>query len=131
MCDLAILVVDIMHGLEPQTIESLNILKETRTPFVIAGNKVDRIHGWRCEAGRSFIESFKDQREDVRSLFEDRYWKLLGKFSEHGFNLERYDQIRDFRQNVALVPMSAKEGEGLQDLLAVTVGLAERFLEDP
>jgi translation initiation factor 5B len=130
VADIAVLVVDIMEGLQPQTIESLNILKETRTPFVIAGNKVDRIHGWRCEAGRSFIESFNDQREDVRSLFEDRYWKLLGTFSEHGFNLERYDQIRDFRQNVALVPMSAKEGEGLQDLLAVTVGLAERFLED-
>ena len=66
----------------------------------------------------------------MKALFEERYWKTVGQFSEHGFNLERYDQIRDFRQNVALVPMSAKEGEGLQDLLAVTVGLAERFLED-
>jgi len=130
VADIAVLVVDIMEGLQPQTIESLNILKETRTPFVIAGNKVDRIHGWRCERGRSFVESFKNQREDVQSLFEERYWKTIGQFSEHGFNLERYDQIRDFRKNIALVPMSAKEGEGLQDLLAVTVGLAERFLED-
>ena len=130
VADIAVLVIDVMEGLQPQTIESLQTLKETRTPFVIACNKVDRIHGWRTKHGRSFIESFKDQREDVRSLFEDRYWKLLGQFSEHGFNIERYDQIRDFRQNVALVPMSAKDGEGLQDLLAVTVGLAERFLED-
>lgn len=130
VADIAVLVIDIMEGLQPQTIESLNILKETRTPFVIAGNKVDRLHGWRCERGRSFIESFRDQRDDVKALFEDRYWKIIGQFSEHGFNLERYDQIRDFRQNVALVPMTAKEGEGLQDLLAVTVGLAERFLED-
>ena len=130
VADIAVLVIDIMEGLQPQTVESLNILKETRTPFVIAGNKVDRLHGWRCERGRSFVESFREQREDVRALFEDRYWKIIGQFSEHGFNLERYDQIRDFRQNVALVPMSAKEGEGLQDLLAVTVGLAERFLED-
>ena len=130
VADIAVLVVDIMEGLQPQTIESLNILKETRTPFVIAGNKVDRLHGWRSERGRSFIESFQNQREDVRAYFEERYWKIVGQFSEHGFNLERYDQIRDFRQNVALVPMSAKEGEGLQDLLAVTVGLAERFLED-
>ena len=130
VADIAVLVIDVMEGLQPQTIESLQTLKETRTPFVIACNKVDRIHGWRTTHGRSFIESFKDQREDVRSLFEDRYWKLLGQFSEHGFNIERYDQIRDFRQNVALVPMSAKDGEGLQDLLAVTVGLAERFLED-
>ncbi|MFZ9048256.1 MAG: GTP-binding protein [Poseidonia sp.] len=130
VADIAVLVIDIMEGLQPQTVESLNILKETRTPFVIAGNKIDRLHGWRCERGRSFVESFREQREDVRALFEDRYWKIIGQFSEHGFNLERYDQIRDFRQNVALVPMSAKEGEGLQDLLAVTVGLAERFLED-
>ena len=130
VADIAVLVIDVMEGLQPQTIESLHTLKETRTPFVIACNKIDRIHGWRTKHGRSFMESFKEQREDVRSLFEDRYWKLLGQFSEHGFNIERYDQIRDFRQNVALVPMSAKDGEGLQDLLAVTVGLAERFLED-
>ena len=130
VADIAVLVIDVMEGLQPQTIESLHTLKETRTPFVIACNKVDRIHGWRTQHGRSFMESFKEQREDIRSLFEDRYWKLLGQFSEHGFNIERYDQIRDFRQNVALVPMSAKDGEGLQDLLAVTVGLAERFLED-
>ena len=130
VADIAILVIDIMEGLQPQTIESLNTLKETKTPFVIAANKVDRIHGWRCESGRSFIESFKQQREDVTSLFDDRYWKILGQFSEHGFNIERYDKIKDFTQNVAVVPMSAKEGEGLQDLLAVSVGLAERFLED-
>lgn len=130
VADIAILVVDIMEGLQPQTIESLNTLKETKTPFIIAANKVDRIHGWRCESGRSFIQSFAAQRDDVRSLFDDRYWKILGQFSEHGFNIERYDKIKDFRQNVALVPMSAKEGEGLQDLLAVGVGLAERFLED-
>ena len=130
VADIAILVVDIMEGLQPQTIESLNTLKETKTPFVIAANKIDRIHGWRCESGRSFISSFANQREDVTALFDDRYWKMLGQFSEHGFNIERYDRIKDFRQNVALVLMSAKEGEGLQDLLAVSVGLAERFLED-
>ena len=130
VADIAILVVDVMEGLQPQTIESLNTLRETKTPFVIAANKVDRIHGWRCKEGRSFLESFASQRDDVKSYFDDRYWKMLGQFSSHGFNIERYDKIKDFQQNVALVPMSAKEGEGLQDLLAVSVGLAERFLED-
>ena len=130
LADIAILVVDIMEGLQPQTIESINILKQTKTPFVIAGNKIDRIHGWICERDRSFIESLQEQRKDVIDLFQDRYWKLLGQVSEHGINLERYDQIKDFRKSFPLVPMSAKEGEGLQDLLTVTVGLAERFLED-
>ena len=130
LADIAIVVVDVMEGLQPQTIESLRILKEKRTPFVVAANKVDRIHGWRVENGRSFIESWKEQREDVQQYFEEKYWKLIGQFSEHGFNIERYDKIRDFKSNLAMVPCSAKEGEGLQDLLTVTVGLAERFLEE-
>ena len=130
LADIAILVVDIMEGLQPQTIESLRILRDKKTPFVVAVNKIDRINGWYTDKGRSFVESWDNQRDDVKQLFEERYWKLLGEFSEHGFNIERYDKIRDFKSNLAMVPCSAKDGEGLQDLLTVTVGLAERFLED-
>ena len=113
LADIAILVVDVMEGLQPQTIESINILKQQKTPFVVAANKIDRIHGWQSEWGRSFTEAANDQRRDVSQAFEERWWKLVGQFAEHGFNIERFDQIKDFTQSIAVVPCTAKEGEGL------------------
>lgn len=41
---------------------------------------------------------------------------------------ERYDKIRDFRKAIAIVPISAKSGEGLAELLAVLAGIVQRFL---
>jgi len=130
LADIAILVVDVMEGTRPQTIESLRVLKEAKTPFVIAANKIDRIHGWHSEHGRSMAEAMGDQSKEAMGLFEQRYWKLVGQFAEHGFNIERYDRVDDFTKDIALVPLSAREGEGIQDLLAVVIGLAERYLAE-
>ena len=130
LADIAILMVDIMEGCRPQTKESLRILKQSKTPFVVAGNKVDRIHGWDAEEGRSMAISMRGQSKESLGLFDQRYWELVGQFAEEGFNLERYEKIKDFTKEIAMVPISAREGEGIQDLLAVVIGLAERYLSD-
>ena len=130
LADIAILMVDIMEGCRPQTKESLRILKQSKTPFVVAANKVDRIHGWDAEDGRSMAISMRRQSKESLGLFDQRYWELVGQFAEEGFNLERYEKIKDFTKEIAMVPISAREGEGIQDLLAVVIGLAERYLSD-
>ena len=130
LADIAILIVDIMEGCRPQTIESLRILKKAKTPFVIAANKVDRIHGWSTMNGRPMKHSISEQSRESLGLFEQRYWDLVGQIAEEGFNVERYDRIQDFTKEIALVPISSREGEGIQDLLAVVIGLAERYLSE-
>jgi len=130
LADIAILVIDLMEGCQPQTLESIRILKNAKTPFVVCANKVDRIHGWRSVNGRSAAEAMKDQDSHAMGLFEQKFWHLVGQFGEQGFNLDMYNKISDFTQNIPLVPCSAKEGEGMQDLLATTIGLAEKFLDE-
>ncbi len=129
LADLAVLVIDIREGLMPQTIESIHILRQYKTPFVIALNKVDTIQGWISEDGRPFILSEKTQQQHTLDAFNEKLYKIMAQLAEEGISADRYDRIDDFTKTVALVPISAKEGEGIPDLLLVLIGLAQRFLE--
>ncbi|MEM2839556.1 MAG: translation initiation factor IF-2 [Thermoplasmata archaeon] len=130
LADLAVLVIDINQGIQPQTVESMNILKKYKTPFVIAANKIDLIEGWRPHDNQPFIISIRDQHESVASELEKNLYDLVGRFYEHGFSADRFDKIEDFTKTVAIIPVSGKTGEGVPDLLLVLVGLAQRFLEE-
>jgi translation initiation factor 5B len=130
LADMAVLIVDINEGLMPQTIESINILKRAKTPFVVALNKVDLIPGWRPHKGEPFILSVKQQNEQVQAEVEQRLYNVVGRLYEMGFSADRYDKISDFRRNMALIPISAKTGEGIADIILVLVGLAQKFLEE-
>ncbi|MEE9267833.1 MAG: translation initiation factor IF-2, partial [Thermoplasmata archaeon] len=130
LADMAILVIDINEGPRPQTLESLRILKQYKTPFVVAANKVDLVPGWRRHPDAPFLVSLADQPESVQDLLDERFYDLVGKLFEQGFSADRYDKIEDFQKVIAIVPTSAKYGVGIPDLLLVLVGLAQRFLEE-
>jgi len=129
LADLAVLVIDIREGLMPQTIESIHILRQYKTPFIIALNKIDTIPGWITEEGCPFILSEKKQQEHTLEAFNEKMYNIIAQLSEEGISADRYDRIDDFTKAVALVPICAKDGEGLPDLLLMLIGLAQRFLE--
>ena len=68
LCDIAILVVDLMHGLEPQTIESIGLLKARKTPFIVALNKVDRLFEWNADKDAPIRESLESQKPNTQTV---------------------------------------------------------------
>ena len=129
LADLAVLVVDINEGFKPQTYESVNILKQYKTPFVIAVNKIDAISGWQKSNDIAKTRIVK-QRPNVKTMFEEKLYDIIGTLSENSLNSDLYFNIADFTKTIALIPVSSKTGEGIPELLMVLVGLAQRFLED-
>lgn len=125
LCDIAVLVVDLMHGLEPQTIESIKLLKEKNTPFIVALNKVDRIFGWKAVPGAPFQESLKKQAKNCQQEFETRVLETVTGFAEQGLNACLYYENKDFVNWVSLIPTSAVTGEGIPDLLMVLIQLTQ------
>ncbi|MBW2988622.1 translation initiation factor IF-2, partial [Candidatus Woesearchaeota archaeon] len=117
---------DINEGFKPQTSEALEILKQFKTPFVVAANKIDLIPGW--VASNNWCELFKNQPQKVLDLLDKKIYELVGHLFEHGFQSERFDKLTDFTKQVAIVPVSAVTGQGIPQLLLVLVGLAQKFL---
>ncbi|EER13663.1 eukaryotic translation initiation factor 5B, putative, partial [Perkinsus marinus ATCC 50983] len=128
LCDIAILVVDIMHGLEPQTIESLELLRNRKCPFIIALNKIDRLYQWRSSANRPSRDSLKAQKDYVKHEFDDRLKRIQLQLAERGLNTAVYWENHDVRRDVSIVPTSAVTGEGVPDLLYLIVKLTQTLM---
>jgi len=125
--DIAIVVIDVNKGIEPQTIESIDILKKRRVPFVIALNKVDMVAGWRSYT-KFVSEDVKKQDESVQSLLDEKIYSVVGMLSRLGYQSEAFWRVKDFTKEVAIVPVSARAGVGIAELLAVLVGLTQQYM---
>ncbi len=130
IADLAVLVVDIFEGFMPQTDESLNILRQFRTPFIVAVTKIDKVAGWTASYSASFLESFEMQSSATQDRLEGMLYTLIGQLSERGFEGDRYDRITDFTKKVAFIPVSGHTKEGIPDLLMMLAGISQRYLHD-
>jgi translation initiation factor IF-2 len=93
VADIAVLVVSAEDGVKPQTLEALASIKETKTPFVIAINKIDK------------PEANIDRTK--QNLAENEIY------------------IEGYGGDIPAVALSAKTGDGIQELLDMIILMAE------
>ena len=129
LADIAILVVDINEGFKPQTIESIEILKANKVPFIVAVNKIDLISGWKYDDQKFLLPNLAELNYQTTGEFEKKMYELVAQFAEHNLQAERFDRVQDYTKQIVLVPVSAKSGQGLPELLMVLTGLAQKYLE--
>lgn len=129
LCDIAILVIDLMHGLEKQTLESLELLKMRKTPFIIALNKIDRNYEWKTMKNASSYISLEKQSKNTQNEFYKRLDGVKLELAEKGFNSALFWENPDVSSYVSLVPTSGVTGEGLPDLLGVILKYSSKFLK--
>ncbi len=127
--DIAILVVDVLKGLENQTLESIDILKQRRVPFLVALNKIDMINGWRKGSKGPLLQVMKDQVPSWGDELEERLYNVVGGLGRLGFQSDAYHRVKDFRQQVSIVPVSARAPVGMPEMLSMLIGLAQQFLK--
>ena len=130
LADLAVLIVDINDGFKPQTYEALNILKMYKTPFIVVANKIDMLFGWESHEGASFKESFSKQATSVQQNLDTKVYEIVGTLHKEGFQSERFDRVSNFASQISIIPISARSGEGIIEVLAMLLGLAQEYLTE-
>lgn len=127
-CDMAILVVDIMHGLENQTIESIKMLKKGKVPFVIALNKIDRLYEWKSDCNSDVEKVILSQKRHVQDEFRKRVNDLIVEFAQQNLNVKLYYENDDPKTWLSMIPTSAHSGDGMGNLMAMVVGNCQSYL---
>ncbi|MCY4730933.1 translation initiation factor IF-2 [Natronomonas gomsonensis] len=130
LADIAILVVDVNDGFQPQTLEAIDILKRTQTPFIVAANKVDTVPGWNPNPDEPIQQTLEKQSDRAEERLNQQLYEIIGELSDNGFSADMYWRVQDFRGNIGVVPVSAETGEGVPDLLTVLMGLSQRYLKE-
>ncbi|HLC37445.1 MAG TPA: translation initiation factor IF-2, partial [Candidatus Nanoarchaeia archaeon] len=130
LADIAILVIDVLEGIKPQTLESIEILKNSKTPFVIALTKIDLISGFK-DNKTSLLQNIESQADNVKKELDTKLYTIVGElYEKFQLNAERFDRVDNYTQKIAIIPISSKLKVGLPELLMVLTGLTQKYLEN-
>ncbi len=130
LCDIAIVNVDLVHGLEQQTLQSISMLKEVGTRFIISLNKIDRLYGWKSTPDRNIREALAEQDENTLGEFNTRLEGIITQIMELGFNAKLYWENDSIEDTINICPTSAITGEGIGDILFNIVDYSQNYLSE-
>ncbi|GAY63149.1 hypothetical protein CUMW_223320 [Citrus unshiu] len=126
LCDIAILVVDIMDGIKPQTIESLDLLKERNVDFIIALSKADKLYGWKSCKNAPIKKALEQQSKDVEDEFKMRLrnepigTKIQALLTPHPMKELRVKGAYQHHKEIKAAQGIKITAQGLQDAIAGT-----------
>ena len=128
LCDIAIVVVDIVDGLKPQTIESIELLRDNRIPFIVAATKLDRVDGYKMTENLSLRDALKEQTQDVKTMIEAHLNDMKYELDQLDIRSEFYFKNKKPQNTYSIVPISNKSKEGLADLLSLIIFMTENWM---
>lgn len=132
LADIAIVVIDINEGFKPQTIEAIEILRASKTPFIIVANKLDLISRFDLSSKiKTSLGIISAQDKEVQQAIENKIYEIVGELHEK-FQIpsERFDRVSNFTKEIAIVPVSAQKKIGISEVLMVISALAQKYLEE-
>lgn len=136
LADIALVIVDLLHGLEPQTIESIKLLNESNTPYMFVLNKIDRLYGWKKDIlddktktnSKNIKEIIELQDLNVQEEFKAKYNNIKTQIMTQGINNELYWNNTSPTDTISVIPISAITGDGISDLLKVIINYSQTVM---
>jgi translation initiation factor 5B len=131
ICDLAIVIVDIIKGIEFQTLECLKILKQHRKPFIIIANKLDLVYEWispQEEESKNLKTNMKRQSKLVLEQLTKYLNQIICQTAEQEINSAPYYLNNDDKEFVSIVPVSSVTGEGIPNVILLISSIANKFM---
>lgn len=128
LCDIAVLIINIMKGIEKQTLEALDLLRQRKTPFIIALNQFDRVYQWKPTEWGAYRDSYDKQKKSQKKEFDNLVQNNITQLIKNNLNTALYDNNTSMKEYINLVPTSAITGEGMPDLLGLLLYLSQKFL---
>lgn len=130
ICDMGIIIIDIEKGVEPQAVESIQMLITKKVPFIVVLTKLDKVNGWEIVDTPNLRQSIKNQSQETMTTLNMLIEDIKYELSKREISSEFYFKNKTPRRTVSMIPVSNNSGEGFNDLINYLIFITQNFMEN-